>query len=463
MKVKALSRSDSYYERETSSDLHKLQRNLNPALHPFERAREYTRALNATKLERLFAKPFVAALSGHVDGVYCMAKHQRLLDVLITGSADGQVRRWSLAGQEATWNVANAHKAFVRGVCTHPSTDVFYSAGDDKAVKIWDVNSTTPKNVFLSKYAFTGIDHSRSNNTFATSAAQVEVWDVERSQPTFSFSWGAETVTSLKFNQTETNILASCGTDRTIVLYDLRTSSPLSRVIMEMRSNAIAWNPMEAFHFTVANEDHKCYTFDMRRMNSAVMVHMDHVSAVMDVDYSPTGAELITGSYDRTIRIFRARERNSREVYHTKRMQRVFCVKYSMDSKFVLSGSDDGIVRIWKAHANDRFGTQSPREQTAINYQNAIKNRYKGMSEIKRIDKHRHVPKAIISAQGKKKVMLGSRVRREENERKSLMKHQKHRERVSGGSGEEVQVCNKKDPIPQGNNEKRRHILSVES
>ena len=31
------------------------------------------------------------------------------------------------------------------------------------------------------------------------------------------------------------------------------------------------------------------YSFDMRRMKEAKCVHMDHVGAVMDVDYSPTG------------------------------------------------------------------------------------------------------------------------------------------------------------------------------
>ena len=35
-------------------------------------AKEYTRALNATKLDRVFAKPFLYALDSHCDGVYCM-------------------------------------------------------------------------------------------------------------------------------------------------------------------------------------------------------------------------------------------------------------------------------------------------------------------------------------------------------------------------------------------------------
>lgn len=68
-----------------------VPRNYDPSLHPFEVSREYTRALNATKLERVFAKPFVASLDGHRDGVNCMAKHAKSLSTLLSGSCDGEV------------------------------------------------------------------------------------------------------------------------------------------------------------------------------------------------------------------------------------------------------------------------------------------------------------------------------------------------------------------------------------
>lgn len=42
----------------------------------------------------------------------------------------------------------------------------------------------------------------------------------------------------------------------------------------------------------------------------------------MDVEFSPTGEELVTGSYDRTVRIWRRDQGQSRDIYHTKRMQR---------------------------------------------------------------------------------------------------------------------------------------------
>lgn len=68
-----------------------VPRNYDPTLHPFEVCREYTRALNATKLERVFAKPFLASLDGHRDGVNCMAKHSTSLSTLLSGSCDGEV------------------------------------------------------------------------------------------------------------------------------------------------------------------------------------------------------------------------------------------------------------------------------------------------------------------------------------------------------------------------------------
>jgi WD repeat and SOF domain-containing protein 1 len=51
------------------------------------------------------------------------------------------------------------------------------------------------------------------------------------------------------------------------------------------------------------------------------MVHKDHIQAVLDVDFAPTGREFVTSSFDKTIRIFPFNDGRSREVYHTKRMQ----------------------------------------------------------------------------------------------------------------------------------------------
>lgn len=71
-----------------------VPRNYDPHLHPFEVSREYTRALNATKLDRMFAKPFVASMDGHRDGISCIAKHAKSLSTVISGACDGEVSPW---------------------------------------------------------------------------------------------------------------------------------------------------------------------------------------------------------------------------------------------------------------------------------------------------------------------------------------------------------------------------------
>ncbi|ODQ64714.1 WD40 repeat-like protein [Nadsonia fulvescens var. elongata DSM 6958] len=436
MKIKTISRSADAYVPVSSAEAQRLPRNLDPALHPFERAREYTKALNATKLERMFAKPFIGQLGGgHIDGVYSMAKNARALNRIATGSGDGIIKYWDMSTREEIFSV-KAHENVVHGLAVTPEGKLL-SCGSDKNVKLWDINLgrsvRDPVSTYLGDGAFMSIDHHRSENKFVTGGDVIELWDTNRSKPILNLSWGADNINNVKFNQTETSMVASTGSDRSIIIYDIRTSSPIQRMITTLRTNSICWNPMEAFNFAAASEDHNVYLYDMRKLNRALNVYKDHVAAVMDVDFSPTGEELVTGAYDRSIRIFKTREGHSRDIYHTKRMQKVMCVKYTMDSKYIVSGSEDGNVRLWRSNASEKANVKSSRERTKLEYDVALKERYKHMPEIKRIARHRHVPKNILKAGEIKRDQLGSIKNKEANVRrhskKGSLAFQKEREK----------------------------------
>jgi WD repeat and SOF domain-containing protein 1 len=137
----------------------------------------------------------------------------------------------------------------------------------------------------------------------------------------------------------------------------------------------------------------------------------------MDLDYSPTGEELVTGAYDRSLRIFNTRHGHSRDIYHTKRMQRVFRVLFSMDSKFILSSSDDGNIRLWKAEASERLGYQNPRQKDALKQSKALIKKYQHIPEVHRISHHRHIPKPIRLEQRERRTMEASAKRKEERRR----------------------------------------------
>lgn len=172
----------------------------------------------------------------------------------------------------------------------------------------------------------------------------------------------------------------------------------------------------------------------MRKMDRALNVLKDHVAAVMDVEFSPTGEELITASYDRTIRLWNRDRGHSRDVYHTKRMQRVFSVRWTPDNKFVLSGSDDGNIRLWRSNASERTGVKSARQRQKMEYDQALIKKYSHMPEIRRIKRHRHVPKTIKKAGEIKNDELKSIKRKEENVRKhskpGSMPRQSEREKM---------------------------------
>ena len=138
-KVKSISRSSDAYLAPKDGRPHQ-PRNLDPALHPLSRAREYTRALNATKLERLFAKPFIAQLGqGHIDGVYCIAKDWRKLSSAASGSGDGVLKRFDLVSREETFSV-HAHEGIVKGLC-YTVDGRLLSCSTDKMIKLWESGS----------------------------------------------------------------------------------------------------------------------------------------------------------------------------------------------------------------------------------------------------------------------------------------------------------------------------------
>ena len=432
--LNVLDRDPKEFTRQRSGDIRKVYHTQDATQHQFQKEREYTRALNATKLDKMFAKPFVAAFDSHTDGVYALSRVPMLLPYMLAGDADGVVKLWHLGTQKELWT-AKAHTGRVRGLCAEPKGSYAISCAADKTVKLWNIDSRdesmsmlhssghrdekiaelTPLQVFAGDSLFSGCDHHRKQPKFVTCGNTVDLWDVNRAEPLHSFQWGCDSILSVKYNYIDTDIIVSTGSDRSIVLYDARAKSPLHKIEMMHMNNSIAWNPQEAFNFVVGSEDTNCYTFDMRNLKAPSMVYQDHVAAVLAVDYSPTGREFVSGSYDKTIRLWTPGQQHSRDIYSTKRMQHIFSIQYSGDSKYVCSGSDDANVRVWKSKANEKMGVVERRELDKLDYQKKLKERYKHTQDISQIANRQLVPKAVKIQKAQLKIQQHSAARKAQN------------------------------------------------
>ncbi|XP_073315754.1 uncharacterized protein [Primulina huaijiensis] len=353
MKAKVISRSADEFTRERSQDLQRVFRNYDPNLRSQEKSVEYVRALNAAKLDKIFARPFIGAMDGHVDAVSSMAKNPNHLKGIFSGSMDGDIRLWDLAIRRTVCQFPG-HQGAVRGLTVSTDGRVLVSCGTDSTVRLWNVplpslmdsgdifnsEAKEPLAVYVWKNAFRAVDHQWNGDLFATAGAQVDIWNHNRSQPVNSFEWGIDTSISVRFNPGEPNILATSGSDRSITLFDLRLSSPARKIIMRV----------------------------------------GHLRNWLN-------------------------------------LCRVFCVKFSCDASYVISGSDDTNLRLWKAKASEQLGVLLPRERKKHEYLEAVKNRYKHLPEVKRIVRHRHLPKAIYIAASLRRVKTDSERKKTENRR----------------------------------------------
>ncbi|KAA1096117.1 rRNA-processing protein sof1 [Puccinia graminis f. sp. tritici] len=553
MKVKVLSRSLDNFMPIAHGAPAPIHKNLDPTLHPHSRAREYTRAVTATKLNRMFAKPFVGQLDGHRDSVYTMAKDPLKLTQVASGSGDGDVRVWDLANRISTISLKDAHKGKVTGLTFLPNRYIgegrsktydqsqassskrlslldpsglldeeeginediladlkeneelheaeertsrlgsrkLLSCGIDKVVKMWDIgpgaNFESEQDrlvmTYQGKHGFNSIDHHRHQPLFVTASDRIQLWDVTKSSPLSDVSWNSsraegstskssdnysgEQIACVTFSPSETSVLASSGSssNRAITLYDLRSNKSLGQLIMKMRVNCLKFNPQQPSTLLAGGEDHQLYTFDIRYMGSATQVFKDHVGPVMSCDWSPTGRGFVSGSYDRTLRLWSTsdttlhKKGRSTDVYHTKRMQRIFASLYSCDSQYVLSGSDDGAVRIWKAGASDPVGVKSGRELAAKEYRDQLRQKWSSIDTVSKIERQRYLPKPIYHAQKLRTEMLEARAKKEDNRQA----HSSSKKRKNLASSDlENDKKKAKSGKPKVINERKKGLLAIQ-
>ena len=83
--------------------------------------------------------PIVASLEGHVGRILSVAFHLTA-PLLATGSEDGNVKLWDTDSQQCVGTLVG-HTNIVRSVAFHPTAPVLISGSTDKTLKVWDTTT----------------------------------------------------------------------------------------------------------------------------------------------------------------------------------------------------------------------------------------------------------------------------------------------------------------------------------
>jgi WD repeat and SOF domain-containing protein 1 len=305
------------------------------------------------KKNEIFPKPFIDSLNGHKDSILKIISHPEHSSFVFTGSADGELRFWSLSLRK-NFRIIKAHDRFVRGISIDSKGKSILSCSDDCTLKIWDLASQKNKPLFFfkAKFPFSSLASHPKNQFFLTGNKNLILWDQEQLKPIQKLGWNLSSISTIKFNTIEFNIITTACSDRSIILYDLRLHSPVKKLFLEMRTNDIIWSKTDYWDFYAANENGNVYVFDIRKLGKIKKIYQGHVMAVTSLDEDDLGSSIVTGSLDSTLRLFSKVPQKNPYIYFTQRMKRVLSISISKDGKFILSGSEDGNLRIWKNFYN---------------------------------------------------------------------------------------------------------------
>lgn len=239
------------------------------------------------------------------------------------------------------------HKDAVTGTCFLPDGLIIASCGDDRSIKLWDVQSGRKTRSIVA--------HDDSVNAIASHAQliatgsddrTVKLWksngDGELTSETLQGHSGG--VTSVAFSQ-DGKMLASGSYDRSVKVWNVESLEEAATLKGHSDSvRCVAFSP-DGLWLASASRDRTIKVWQTRSFKEAFTL-LGHEGAVSAVAFSPFGKILASGSYDGTVRLWNISSGNEIACLrgHTDYVR---TVAFAPGGKILASAGSDKTIKLW--------------------------------------------------------------------------------------------------------------------
>ncbi|WP_322111853.1 serine/threonine-protein kinase [Aerosakkonema funiforme] len=286
--------------------------------------------------------------------------------IIASGGDDKTVKLWNLETGELIFSLSG-HSHFVKCVAFSPDGSILATGSDDRTIKLWHV-STGKEIATLTghSHAVKSLAFSPSHLTSGTPALlasaswdkTIKLWDINSKQAICTLVGHQLQVTAVAFNPYNATggtpvLLASTSFDRTVRLWDL-TSVDRSEFCPQLRYTLAghSWPVFTAAFSPQGNllatgsDDKTVKLWDLKT-GREIRTLAGHSWTVVALAFSPDGEMLFSASWDKTVKIWRV---SSGEEIATlaQHSDSVSALAISPYGNILASGSKDKTIKIWQ-------------------------------------------------------------------------------------------------------------------
>ena len=259
---------------------------------------------------------------GATGPVYSVAV-SKSSQLIAAAGADKTIRIYTFADAKLIGTIAAP--SVVRGLAFHPTLPMLSAAGDDKSINAWNiafvVNQPLPP---------------------------------EFGKPIQSFT-NADVVNALSFS--DTGGLFSASTDKTVKQWRIASDAPSRNFQHPNLVDAVAFDNTGKLLATGCHDGIlRIYDMEKNAVAKQINAHvMPQASQIYTVIWTPDGKQLLSGSYDRSLKLWDAtagtvvREFKpfTEKTFEKGHRDQIFCAAFTKDGKSLATGSSDKMLKIW--------------------------------------------------------------------------------------------------------------------